>query len=625
MLLGFLIFVVLLSGLVAYSADTIARKAGRKHLRLFGLRPKTTALIVAVASGMGISLASVLAFGLINRSAINNIVQADKLRVELKQLKKDVSATTADLTVAEQERDAANARVRQSKGETAAALADLTGAEDKLKTTQAARTKLQSEVSGLQGRVTELANLKRDLEAQAAKNRQALSNSQRALEGSRQRELAQAARANLLGTQIVDLDRRSASAQQDAKTAQAQAEAFQGQVQALQDQTKTLEASRAKVGAQLQAAQQSRDQATRELGALREERQTLLVGRDAALSQRNVANALRDQANVERNKATAERNKAAAERDLANQARTAATKTLNQALSARDSALQARDLAQAQRESLAAERDQLLKQRSNLTAQRDAAAQDLSSIRRELSTLQNMIGTLDSQRQNLSAANDTLKNSLSSAQANLSKLEVDYSRTNSELSANRNTDLIYSRNDLVYAGVVASVRNVPDFLKAAATAAQKQGARGMPAARLSPDARAQLDTKLRGLNTNTFVQCRAAVNVATGFPVDLNCDAKPQTVLFRRGQVIRQVSINLQRGTDNLSSQLTDLIRDTVFDLTSKGVPLEYINDLGLSDSERLDVLGKLGAQSGASAVVGLAARDDIRPGVPVDLYPVLK
>lgn len=625
MLLGFLIFVVLLSGLVAYSADTIARKAGRKHLRLFGLRPKTTALIVAVASGMGISLASVLAFGLINRSAINNITQADMLRVELKQLKKDVSATTADLTLAEQERDAANARVRQSKGETAVAIADLTSAKSKLKTTQTARSKLQSEVSGLLGRVSQLAVLKTDLEAQAAKNRQALSTSQRALENSRQRELAQSARLNLLSTQIVELDTRSAAAQQDAKVAQAQAEAFQSQVQALQDQTKTLEASRAKVQTQLQAAQQGRDQAKGELGALQEERQAVLAGKNAALSQRNAANALRDQANAERDKAAAERNQATAERDLANQARTAATKTLNQALSARDSALQARDLAQAQRASLAAERDQLLKQRKELTGQRDAAAQDLSGIRRELTTLQSMIGTLESQRQGLSAANDTLKNSLSSAQADLSKLEVDYSRTNSELSANRNTDLIYSRNDLVYAGVVASVRNVPDFLTATATAAQKQGARGTPAARLSPDARAQLDTKLRGLNTNTFVQCRAAVNVATGFPVDLSCDARPQTLLFRRGQIIRQASIDLLRGTDNVSAQLTDLIRDTVFDLTSRGVPLEYINDLGLSDSERLNMLGKLGAQSSSSAVVGLAARNDIRPGLPVDLYPVLK
>ncbi len=618
MLLAFLIFVVLLSGLVAYSADTIARKAGRKHMRLFGLRPKTTALIVAVVSGMGISLASVLAFGLINRAAISNITQADKLRIELAQLKKDVKATAADLALAQQERDAANARVQASRQETAGALADLKSAETKLKTTQAARTKLAGEVSALQTRIEQLNTLKSDLEARAARNRRALSESQQALEGSRKREQDQAARLSLLGTQIVELDSRSVQAQQDARAAQARAETLQIQIQ-------RLETSRATVQTQLVAAQQSRDSAVKERERAAAQRLSAVKERDSARKERDALQKDRQNALNNRDAAIAERNAAIRLRDQANSALSDANKRRDQALKARDSAVQARDLAQAQRESLADERDRLVAQRSDLMAQRDTAAQDLGEVRRELQTTQTMLGTLENQRQSLSAANDTLKASLSSAQANLSKLEVDYSRTNSELSANRNTDLIYSRNDLVYAGVVASVRNVPDFLKAVSAAAQKQGARGTPAARLSPDARALLENKLRGLNTNTFVQCRASVNVANGFPVDLSCDARPQTVLFRRGQVIRQTRIDLQLGTDNLSAQLTDLIRDTVFDLTAKGVPLEYITDLGLSDSERLDILGRLGAQSGASAVVGLAPRDDVRPGTQVDLYPVLK
>ena len=569
MLLGFLIFVVLLSGLVAYSADTIARRAGRRHLRLFGLRPKTTALIVAVASGMGISLASVLAYGLLNRAAINNIQQADRLRIELSQLKKDVAATTADLTAAEQERDAANRRVLLSRRETAQAQADLQSAEDKLKTTQAARSQLAGEVSSLQAKVARLGKLQRDLQAQADASSQALAKSQQALSASRQREQEQSVRLSLLSTQIVELDSRSAQSAEDARSAQTRAGALQAQIQ-------TLEASRAKVQTQLRAAQTGRDQAVNERAAAQAQSQQASAARDAAIK-------------------------------------------------AREEALQARDLAQAQQASLAAERDSLASQRKALLAQRDAAAQDLSRVRGELGTLQTMVGTLESQRRSLAAANDALRSSLSSAQANLSKLEVDYTRTNSELSASRNTDLIYSRNDLVYAGVVASVRNVPDFLKAVSAAAQKQGAGGTPAAQLSVSSRAALETKLRGLNTNTFVQCRAAVNVTLGFPVDLNCDARPQLVLFRRGQVIKQASINLQSGTDALSAQLTNLIRDTVFELTSRGVPPEYINDLGLSDTDRLDILGKLGAQSGASATVALAARDDVRLGNRIDLYPVMK
>ena len=589
MLLGFLIFVVLLSGLVAYSADTIARRTGRRHLRWFGLRPKTTALIVAVLSGMGISLASVLAYGLLNRTAIRNIQQADSLRIELAQLKKDIQAAATDLSTAEQERDEANTRAMASRRETAQALSDLQSAETRLKTTQTARTRLQGEVGDLQSKVKELSALRSELEAKAAKNRAALATSQAALEASNNREQQQALRLNLLSTQIVELDTRSAQAVENARAAQANAAKLQTQTEALRAQTQTLRAQTLTLGAQTQALEQSRAKVQGQLEVAQVARNKALTERDTAQKDRQTARANRDAA-----------------------------------LKAQASAVQARDIALAQQASLAAERDQLISQRATLAAQRDAAAEDLGKIRTELSTLQTMVGSLESQRRALSDANEALRSSLSSAQANLTKLTVDFSRTSTELSANRNTDLIYSRNDLVYAGVVPSVRSVPDFLKAVTAAAQQQGARGTPPAQLTPQALVALEAKLRGFNTSTFVLCRAAINVAQGFPVDLTCDARPQAVLFKRGEVIRQTRINLQLGTDGLSNQLTKLTRDAVFALTSRGVPPEYINDLGLSDRDRLDLLGKLGAQSGDSALVSLAAREDVRLGSRVDLYSVV-
>ena len=87
MLWLFLPFVVILSGVVAYAADTVAKKAGRAHLRWFGLRPKQTALIVAVLAGMGISAASLAAFLWLNSSAVNTIAQADQLRPQIEALK----------------------------------------------------------------------------------------------------------------------------------------------------------------------------------------------------------------------------------------------------------------------------------------------------------------------------------------------------------------------------------------------------------------------------------------------------------------------------------------------------------------------------------------------------------
>lgn len=114
MLWLFLPFVVVLSGVVAYAADTIARKAGRKHIRLFGLRPKTTALLVAVLSGMAISAASLAAFLLLNRSAVATIAEADQLRPRIESLRKEVGAVQGELRGVQQERDQAQREADQS-------------------------------------------------------------------------------------------------------------------------------------------------------------------------------------------------------------------------------------------------------------------------------------------------------------------------------------------------------------------------------------------------------------------------------------------------------------------------------------------------------------------------------
>lgn len=569
MLLAFLIFVVLLSGLVAYSADTIARKAGRKHLRWFGLRPKTTALIVAVLSGMGISLFSVLAFGLLNRAAIRNIVQADQLRVELQQLKKDVAATNTDLKKVQQERDQANSRVQAALGQTASAQRGLQQAKGELQRTQAAQVRLRQEVARLQARTQQLAQLRQGLEAQAAKGQAALEQSRQALVSSQQREAAQSQRLGHLGQQLAALESRSVQAQQQAQAAEARAQQAEQKAQAHAQRVQ-------------QEAKRQAQQAQRRMAQLQAQTRQLEQGRAAMQGKLQTA-----QQELQR-----------------------ATQLRQAAQTERASAVHARDAAFNQRA-------ELLRQWQQVRTQLAAATQQREAVRAEVASLRASVSNLNAQRNALQA-------SLNSTRADLSRLEVDYSRTNSELSANRNLDLAYSRGELVYAGNVASVRNLPTFLVAVTAAAQKAGAKGNPAARLDSGQRAALESKLRGLNTSAFVQCRAAVNIAIGFPVDLTCDAKPQNLLYRRAQPITQASIELQRGSDALSAQVVDLSRSAVLALTSRGVPPEYITNQGLSDTERLDLLGKLAAQSGKTVTVKILPRSDVRVGGQVDLYAVV-
>ncbi|AWT36536.1 hypothetical protein GCM10008956_19080 [Deinococcus arenae] len=550
MLWLFLPFVVILSGVVAYAADTIARKAGRKHLRWFGMRPKTTALVVAVLSGMGISAASLAAFLILNSSAVNTIAQADQLRPQLEALRGDIRAAQADRDRAQQE--AARLRAQQAAAQSAlkAAQTALTGA-------RAAQARVQEQARTLETRVQELTAAQRALETRAAQTRAKLQTAEASLTASQ-------ARAQNLDAQVVDLgvrialsERETRSAQDRARAAQSAAEAAQARAQAQQDLAQQAQTRARQAQAQ---AQQARDQ----IDSL------------------------------------------AASRAQADQALRAAQQNLQQAQQALEAAqAQQRDAQQA-RDQLRAERDRLNTERGSLIKARDQAARDRDRVREDLNALQ-------AQQQQLRDSNEALR-------ATLGRLQDEYSSSRAELSATRNTDLAYPKNDLVYAAVVPGVRNLDQFLSDAARSAAARGAKGSPAARLNPVARGALETKLRGLNASSFVQCRAAQNAAVGFAVDLTCDARPNVMLYRADQVIRRGTVTLG-DLRRVQDQIGELVQDATLDLTSRGVPSEYVQ--GLDVGELVPLITRLNGRTGV-AVVGIAARADVRPGSRVDLYPVL-
>lgn len=546
MLLAFLAFVVLLSGFVAYAADTIARRAGRRHLRLFGLRPKTTALIVAVASGMGISLASVLAFALLNQQAIRNINQAELLRREVVQLRGDlqelqssVSDSRRELAQVSTQRDQAltqartlNAQREQAVADREQALKDVRAASERLKQTQTQRDRLKLQTANLEGRIAELGRRRDDLAAKAAQGEQDLNRTQirlgdlQAQLGSLQGQLdtLEASRARLQA-RAEDADRAALLSAQRAQAAQAEARALQAKVGRLQGQLAPLQAQLAPLQAKLAPLQANLAALSTQVGNLQGQRDAL-------------------------------------------------TK---------------------QRDSLSKQRDALTQQRDALQAQRDSAQKDLASLK---------------------AQSDTLVR--------------DNKTLNSELSATRNLGLAYQRGDLVSSSVVASVYSLPNALNEAEKQALRQGARGNPAAVLPPDALRALQATLRGLNTTTLVVCRAGTNTAAGYPVELNCNATPNALLYRRNQAIRSSQISLQGSPDQLREKLLDLVSDVIVDLNRRGVPAENINENGLSDAEMIDAFNQLrarqsGATAGASATVTIASRADVRPGTRIDLYPVVK
>jgi hypothetical protein len=71
--ISFIVGFMAVAGLVAYIGDRVGHQVGRRRLTLFGLRPKYTSTIVAVATGMLIALSVTLA-GLLLSSVFRNAV-----------------------------------------------------------------------------------------------------------------------------------------------------------------------------------------------------------------------------------------------------------------------------------------------------------------------------------------------------------------------------------------------------------------------------------------------------------------------------------------------------------------------------------------------------------------------
>lgn len=103
----------------------MAKWAGKRHYRLFGLRPRQTATLIAVLTGVGIALFSYLGFLLVFREAREVILEAQAVRQERDRLKGEREALLKAREALEAEAARALAevnRLRQDQRERAAAL-----------------------------------------------------------------------------------------------------------------------------------------------------------------------------------------------------------------------------------------------------------------------------------------------------------------------------------------------------------------------------------------------------------------------------------------------------------------------------------------------------------------------
>lgn len=206
--------IFLLGGIVAAFGDRLGTKIGKARLRLFNLRPRQTAMMITVITGMLISALTLgILFGL-SGSLRRGIFQLDDILKEKRQ-------TEAELTQARQEKQQVESQLARVKNQQNQAVANLDAInlnfkQSKLQVKQISgqAKKLRQELNSLlaerekrQQQLNRLQQQSQELQAQLQQREQQISEQDRVLAQKevRLRELEQ--QQQLLQTQVQERDR----------------------------------------------------------------------------------------------------------------------------------------------------------------------------------------------------------------------------------------------------------------------------------------------------------------------------------------------------------------------------------------------------------------------------------
>ncbi|ADW21198.1 DUF3084 domain-containing protein [Thermus scotoductus] len=251
-----LILILLLAALVAYLGDRVAKWAGKRHYRLFGLRPRQTATLVAVLTGVGIALFSYLGFLLVFREAREVILEAQAIRAERDQLRRERQVLLEAKTAMEAEASRTLAELNVLREERK----DLSRA---LEQANQVRKRLEEEAKALASQVQALGRERATLEAERQALSQLLEERNRAL-SERTREL-KALESRLLALQQAAERAEGEKArllaerkrlQEEVLGALARLEEARRQRQALAEEVEALKASLSKAREELRQTEE---------------------------------------------------------------------------------------------------------------------------------------------------------------------------------------------------------------------------------------------------------------------------------------------------------------------------------------------------------------------------------
>lgn len=159
-----IIIMAVVGGFIAYLADKMGSKIGKKRMSVFGLRPKHTSILLTVLSGTIIAVLTISVMAMASQSARTALFGMEKLQQELKLLDKEKSDAAVALEEAKGKVDEQNQKIKALDAKIKDAEAENDAIEAKLSEMNDMYAQATSEVSTLTASKVQLTNEVADLE-----------------------------------------------------------------------------------------------------------------------------------------------------------------------------------------------------------------------------------------------------------------------------------------------------------------------------------------------------------------------------------------------------------------------------------------------------------------------------
>ena len=144
-----IVIMAIVGGLIAYIADHLGSKIGKKRMSVFGLRPKYTSILLTVLSGVMISVLTIGVMTMASESARTALFGMDKLQKELRSLNQEKATAAEALAKAKSEVEKQNAQITDLDKRILESTKENEAIEAKLAEVNSSYEKAQNEVSSL--------------------------------------------------------------------------------------------------------------------------------------------------------------------------------------------------------------------------------------------------------------------------------------------------------------------------------------------------------------------------------------------------------------------------------------------------------------------------------------------